>query len=400
MPTFNGQLRANEIFSAMFNMIISQEVFADNLEGLDTGFVGKFRVDGTLYGDTKLYYAADVLKSQKWVQDGNDKDGDSFTNVLKLHRPPAPEVQAITISNFRQIALTTDQYLSKRFWMTEGSFSQFNSIMLDMIRETKNIFDYTLISTFLGTDPSSANQQVGVAISTITETGLDKDKKEAMIIAQTMADLLVDMKRPSRKYNDYGFMRSFNASSLRFVWNSKWINKIRKIDLPTIFHKDGIMEKMDEDIMPKEYFGTALSDTTLANYSATTPAAGKPINSSTGAYTPGVNNANGTVRSLIETEITVSSVNYHLFPGDELPVGATIGTSAAGKQFKAAEVYVQDDSIICKIIHRRSLPFMSAFEVGTSFYNARNLSTNNYLTWGFSDLEHLINYPWITVKAN
>ena len=31
MANFAGQLRSNEIFSALYNMIISQEVFADNL---------------------------------------------------------------------------------------------------------------------------------------------------------------------------------------------------------------------------------------------------------------------------------------------------------------------------------------------------------------------------------
>ena len=52
---FNGQLRSNEIFAALYNMIISQQVFADNLTGKD--LVDDARVDGSMYGDTKLYYA-------------------------------------------------------------------------------------------------------------------------------------------------------------------------------------------------------------------------------------------------------------------------------------------------------------------------------------------------------
>lgn len=62
MGAFNGQLRSNEIFSALYNMIISQEVFADNL-GKHQTLVDKARVDGSLFGDTKLYYSTDVLKS-------------------------------------------------------------------------------------------------------------------------------------------------------------------------------------------------------------------------------------------------------------------------------------------------------------------------------------------------
>ena len=51
-------------------MIISQEVFADNL-GKHQTLVDKARVDGGLFGDTKLYYSTDVLKSAPW---GNDAE--------------------------------------------------------------------------------------------------------------------------------------------------------------------------------------------------------------------------------------------------------------------------------------------------------------------------------------
>ena len=54
MATFTGQLRSNEIFAALYNMIISQEVFADNIKGTD--LVDEARVDGGHYGDTKLFY--------------------------------------------------------------------------------------------------------------------------------------------------------------------------------------------------------------------------------------------------------------------------------------------------------------------------------------------------------
>lgn len=63
MANFTGQLRSNEIFSALYNMIISQEVFADNIKGTFSELVDMARVDGSLYGDQKLYYASDALKS-------------------------------------------------------------------------------------------------------------------------------------------------------------------------------------------------------------------------------------------------------------------------------------------------------------------------------------------------
>ena len=101
-------LNPNEIFASIANMIISQEVFADNL-GKHQTLVDKARVDGGLYGDKKLYYATDVLESHPW---GADEKTEA-TNLLSLDRPKDPEVQDITLDIFRQTRLTVDNYLSK-----------------------------------------------------------------------------------------------------------------------------------------------------------------------------------------------------------------------------------------------------------------------------------------------
>ena len=34
MPAFGGTLRSNEVFGSIYNMIISQEVAADNIKGV------------------------------------------------------------------------------------------------------------------------------------------------------------------------------------------------------------------------------------------------------------------------------------------------------------------------------------------------------------------------------
>ena len=102
-------LNPNEIFGSIGNMIISQQVFADNL-GKHQTLVDKARVDGGLYGDKKLYYATDVLASNAWGAD------DEAANLLALDRPQPPKVQDITLNIFRQIRLTVDNYLSKRAW--------------------------------------------------------------------------------------------------------------------------------------------------------------------------------------------------------------------------------------------------------------------------------------------
>ena len=89
MTNFNGQLTPNKIFGSIFNMIISQEVFADNIKGTFSKLVDMARTDGTLYGDTKLYYATDCLESVDWLNDAE------AANLLELNRPDAPNVQAI-----------------------------------------------------------------------------------------------------------------------------------------------------------------------------------------------------------------------------------------------------------------------------------------------------------------
>lgn len=353
-------LNPNEIFGSLANMIISQEVFANNL-GKHQTLVDKARVDGSLYGDKKLYYATDVLKSEPWGADAE------ATNLLALHRPKDPEVQDITLDVFRQISLTIDNYLTKRAWSTEGAFSQFNSVMLGWMRETKKVYDGTLYNVFIGTTITNIggqSQSVDVTTAVGSATGTEASKLEAMAIAQALADLLVAMGDYSRDFNDYGFLRSYADASIKVIWNSKYINKIRKVDLPTIFHKEGLVDKFEEDVLPARYFGTP-NDQKLTGISAST------------------------VRSMLEKDYTVSNVVTHVFPGDYIPAGADV---------EIGEGYNEDEKVICKVLVEYP-PFMSAFEAGTSFFNAKSLTENHYLTFGHNTLEYLKNYPFITIKA-
>lgn len=373
MPAFNGQLNSNEIFAAIYNMIISQQVFADNIYETKETLADMSRVDGSLYGDTKLYYSTDVLKSFEWTGDAEAQ------NLLKLHRPEAPECQAITIDTFRMIPLTVDNYLSKRAFATEGAFSAFNSQMLGWMRDTKRVYDATMFNSFVGTTSSLVGKQNKQINLPAEPDGVDDYNTEAYnrIVAQTlaaeMADLIVDLEDVSRDYNDYGNLRSFNVDDLVFVWNSEQVNKIKKLDLPTIFHKEGLIDKFAEHTLPARYFGN--------------------VNASSG--TTGASNI--TVRSLIEKDYNTVEPNQpgydakkHVFPGDLLP---------GNTPYEANETYGEDPSIVCKIYHKDSIPFMTAFETGTEFFNPRSLTETHYLIWGYNGLEYLKNYPFITVKA-
>ena len=389
-PAFT--LTANDIYNSIANMIISQEIFADNIGNHQT-LVDKARVEGTLYGDTKLYYATDVLKSHDWLND------EEAPYLLQLDRPQNPAVQAIKLDKFRQIRLTTDNYMTKRAFATEGAFASFNGVMLGWMRETRRVYEGTLYDTFICTTVSNVGAQlrtVDITNATAGLTGIEKARMTAMVIAQDLADLLVEMGDYSRDFNDYGYLRSYANESIKVIWNSKFVNQIKKVDLPTIFNKEGLMDKFEQDVLPARYFGTVITSENVASYSASTPTTGKPIDSDNNTYVPGENHANGCVRSLIEADVTVGATAYHVFPGDEIPVGATI--AASGATFDYGDVYIEQADIMYKVLVKLP-PIMSAFEVGTTWFNARSLTENHYLTWGYNTLQYFKNYPFITVKA-
>lgn len=381
MPNFTGTLYSNEIMASIFNMIISQQVFADNIKGTFSSLVDSARVDGGLYGDQKLYYSTDALKTKAW---GNDAEA---TNLLQLHRPEDPKVQSIVLNQFRQISLTVDYYLSKRAWSTEGAFSEFTSVMIGWMRDTKRIYDSTLYNAFFGSNETSIGKQmrqINLQSASAGDplyglTGLEKEKMEAMLIAQNLADLFVEMKDVSRDFNDYGHLRSYADEEIKVVWNSKFVNKIRKIDLPTIFHKDGLVDKFAEDILPARYFGRAVTESDIGS--------GKIIGSD-GLY----DSSKGTLRAKEEFDYN----DKHYFPGDALATSGTYVAVVGG--LEASQVYIEQADVICKIVTKMP-PMMSAFEVGTSFFNPKSLTENHYLTWGYNTLEHLKAKPFITVKA-
>ena len=377
-------LNANEIFSTIYNMIINQRVYSDNIKGTYGDLVDKFRTDGSMYGDTRLWYATDVLESTEWTNDSE------AANLLALNRPDDPKVQYVTIDQYRKIWITIDNFLTKRAWSNEGAFSEFNTVTIGWLAETKRVYESRLINTFVGTAVSAATKgTISINLDNASSgdplyglTGEEYNRVEAGLIAQDIAGLLVDLKDTTTDFNDYGFLRSYSADDLLFVWNSKWVNKIKKLDLPTMFHKDGLMDKMDEYILPARYFGHLVS--------ASDKGSGKVIDAS-GVY----DNTKGTLRSLVEKTYTVSSVDYHVFPGDALINGATVKASG---NFEEAEVYVEDASIICKAIHRDAVPFMGAFTSNSVFWNPRSLTENHYLVWGYSKPCYLYNRPFLTIK--
>lgn len=378
MATFSGTLRPNEIFATLYNMIISIQTFADPHSGGYRELVGEFRADGSMYGDMKLYVSTDILETHEWLGDAE------ATNLLALDRPPDPKVQSIVLDKFRQIRLTTDEYLSKRAWGTKEAFGQFNSVMQSWIRTTKEIFDELTVNVFTGT-AEAVSPTMAITVTLPYDANPEaQNRLQAQTIAYSMEEVFDAVRDISADYNDNGFTRSYSPDSLMIVWNAKVKNRILKIDLPSLYNPD-VFKDVKELKLPARYFGTrnATAGTSPADNTSAT---------------------SGQIRSLIETDYIVanqaadarakrkgSNWVVHVRPADLLP-----NTTA----YEADVTYTQDDTILYKVVTKKSIKYMSAFETGTEFFNPRSLTKNDYLTFGYANPEYLKEFPLITVRGN
>lgn len=371
MPAFTGQLNANEIYLAIFNFLISMQIF--DIDLAEPTLANALRVDGTLYGDTKTFYSMDIQGNYPW---GNDAEA---PRLLNLNRNRSQKVQSITLDTFRQAFVTTDNVLSKRGFSGEGNFSQFNGIIKNSISQSKSVYDNGLINTFIGTQRSSA-PAANIVISTAglisPTTAKDQEavnRMTAQAIAKQFADLAVDLADNRRDFNELGYLRSVKMSSLAVAWNASAYNKMLYTDLPTIFNKDNL-KPIQHYLLPARFFGNVLTSAGVANGTTTRSMLHLCFK------------ADGTVA----TGSDIDQAVLFIYQGDLLPVGYYYG---------ANEAYVADSTVACKIFPHEAVPFMSAFESGSEFTNARSLTQNTYLTWGHNTLERLLEKPFITMSV-
>lgn len=367
---FVGQLKQNGVLSSLYNMIIGQEVFSDNIELKGTLFE-KFRVDGTLYGDTKLFISTDVGK----VRDFPDGSG----TLLTKRNADNPFVQDVTIDTFKQAAITVDTVKLKQAFQTADVYGAFVAVSVNWLRDAYKVLNITLINTYVGTTVSAAvNGEIDVELPAEPETSIVEKQAYnsflAELIGEKIADVSVDLEDALRDYNDLGFLRSYSLEKFILVWNKRWANKIKHVSLPKIFHKDEVIGKELESItINSRYFGTPIA-AAVANGTTnrTLEDVIVKVNLSTGVYS-----ATGTEKQF--------------FAGDILPKDTPSGT---------VSMYVEDATIICKLVHKKSIPFMSALLIGTEFYNPKDLDRNHYLTWGYSKPQYLKEFPLLTFKAD
>lgn len=387
----NVKLNQNKITAALFNMIISQQVFDSKVAS--TELADRFRVDGTLFGDTKLYHSFDIGSPEDWLDDSE------APNLLALNRNKSGKTQAITMGVYKMISITIDQYLSKQAFMSDGTFSEYTSFLTGSLRKIKRVYDRSLINNKIGT-LTPATERCNVIIrtpkgSTIEET----NRLEAQTIASELVVLKADLEDNGRDFNSLGYLRSYSADDFIAVWNVKKHAKLTKLDLPTIFHNDinadGGFKEYD---LPEKWFGTMADE----DYILPT----EPYEEVTKRIAvSGWYNVDNTLSIVSVRKPDADSV--FLWAGDPIPYkgqvykdevrGVTVTVTAPRIQKNL--YYNVDKDIAFVLLHTSALPFMSGFEAGTEFWNARSLTSNHYLIFGHNNLEYIEEYPRLVFRV-
>lgn len=363
MPNFNtGKLNTNKVYAAIYNMILNQVVNSKNISKEYAELVNAAKEDVGLFGDMKLYYETYKPAISDW------KGDDESTDLLetKKYRVKSPECQALVINIYKKVVLVLDKFLTKQAWMQEGAFSEFNSVMTGWIRDVIDLYEINTYNSFVGTEESSVGkQQREIDLTTIVgaATGEEKARLEAQAIERDFANLVTDLMDNTKDYIDYGsngMVRGFSRADLVRVMPASVANTITKFDTPSLFHGDKVgldASQIKTVILPDRYFGKV-------NEAATK---GK---------------ADGTVRSRI----------YQ----DAYDAGDAITSTAF--EAPANTSYTLDDKILYKVFHKKSCPWLSAFEAAGSFYNCQALNEKYVTVLGHNTLEHLAGKPCITVR--
>lgn len=390
-PAGTNALNTNEFYGALYNAYKLVKTLADG-RNFEDSLASKYREEGGMYGDQLVYTDMDILYAYDW--DYTD------TNVLAPNMRVKPTQQSIEINQMKQIGLYTDDYLSKRAWMTADMYDQFKSVVEAMIGNTKKVFDEKLIEVYIGTTKAAGtNQNFDSDVTTAvgSATGEEANRLEAQAIAKTVGDVFVALNDASNKYNDNGFVKKFSEKEFDIIWNADAYNRILYTDLPTIYHKEDLLKQ--GKVLPAYYFGSMVTTATTANGTTHRAAEDCIILTTTAA---------GTTYSATGTYAT------RILAGDLLPSGTPIIVPASPIVYQAASktingvatmiryntnvhAYIADPSVICRIIHKEGLKFASSFQTSTEFFNAKNLSKNYYLTWCYAKPQYLYGYPYVTV---
>ena len=355
----NITIAENQVYATLFNQVISIQTYSDNYADNYSKLLKYARVDASQYADVRLYIDTDALTSYEW-----GPTNEMARSLLDLARPEDPNVQAIYLDKFRQIACSVGGILDRMAFGSEGAFSQFNNTVLGWIADTADIFRTTYYNSFIG------SHEVGTANTDKDANPMNfiidrnADENPALTASVALADLITDVKHVSRKYNELGYLRNFKEKDLIVVWNADFYNQLTYADRLVVFKDVDMNHGLEFEVLPSDYFGKKVGDT---DASFTIQDNGKVY------------------RTLVEGDFG----GQHLFPSQKLPVGAVC---------KENEVYEEDRNIIFKVIAKSAVPFLSSFATSSVFVNEKVHTQTHFYTFSYNTLIARKGLPFITVR--
>ena len=146
-------------------------------------------------------------------------------------------------------------------------YGAFISVVTSWLRNSMAILNTTLINAYIGTTMTTADRaEIKVELPDVSSIADISEKRQAEsyvaeLIGASIANVMVELKDVLREFNDYNFLRTYQPEDFILVWNKKWINRIKHISLPKIFHDYDVLKDhmLESDILNDRYFGTVVS---------------------------------------------------------------------------------------------------------------------------------------------
>lgn len=386
-------LTSNEIFSSFANVIVAIQPITGRAEGVNN-LSEKYLKSTGLLGNRWVTRDA----NPSWVTVGQFRKGYTgaygggksgySTDLLTKHFTPDPFEGTYTINQVRQIRLTLETLISGRAWMEEGSLADFNSMLHSFIGKAKKMYLDTLTKAFIGTQiaptildtagnsysaVSFAGQLVTVTagVMSITlpvasdPTDLVEVEAQNRMAAQLIGKKFADLEAEISDYNEYnplGYTDSYSLSDFDIYWNPTYANTITYIDLPTIYHKDGIVAP--KNMLHSKYFMKDL------NLTAHTTVAGE-YTAAPGLY-----------------------AGVYLRGGVALTIGTVITAADIASGSKTGKI---DTKVICKLVHKDAVIGLANIDKMNEFYNAADQDNTFFSTFGYG-LHLQPNFPVFVIK--
>lgn len=258
-------LNANKFLGALTNLIAYVEV-ADVLK-LDTLKLNKVcKKNDIKFGDQKVIRSADIPSVANMPT----------TSTLLSVVSPVVNEQAISLSEFKTIQLTINEYLLRGAYLNEYEMSDFISYLLKTMRaaKQKHIFDQ-LVALVDAYTPTNTEQTITIPMFDTTSL-LDPAQLQMAQTYNTNAFLKALLKAqiklgtPYNKFNDNSQTEIVGNEDMVLIATDELSNDLLVDTFAKLFNSGKITEKFqygDSVVLPKDLL-TTLGATTFLAYLA------------------------------------------------------------------------------------------------------------------------------------